>query len=62
VQRKGVESQFTIASRETLVAAQKNPEDYRDLVVRIAGYSAYFVEMCKELQDDIIGRSELSFD
>jgi formate C-acetyltransferase len=62
VQRKGVESQFTIASRETLIAAQKNPEGYRDLVVRIAGYSAYFVEMCKELQDDIIGRSELSFD
>ncbi len=62
VQRKGVESQFTIASKETMIAAQKKPEDYRDLVVRIAGYSAYFVEMSKELQDDIIGRSDLSFD
>jgi formate C-acetyltransferase len=62
VQRKGCESQFTIASRETLVNAQANPDDYRDLLVRIAGYSAYFVELNKELQDDIIGRSELSFD
>jgi formate C-acetyltransferase len=44
------------------VKAQRKPEDYRDLLVRIAGYSAYFVELNKELQDDIIGRSELSFD
>jgi len=62
VQRKGVESQFTIASKETLIDAQKKPEDYQSLLVRIAGYSAYFVELNKELQDDIIGRSELSFD
>ena len=62
IQRKGIESQFTIASKETLVAAQKKPEDYRDLLVRIAGYSAYFVELNRELQDDIIGRTELSFD
>ena len=62
VQRKGIESQFTIASKDTLVSAQKKPDDYRDLLVRIAGYSAYFVELNKELQDDIIGRTELSFD
>jgi formate C-acetyltransferase len=62
VQRKGIESQFTVASKETLIAAQKNPQAYRDLLVRIAGYSAYFIELNKELQDDIIGRTELSFD
>jgi formate C-acetyltransferase len=62
VERKGVESQFTVASKETLLKAQSKPEDYRDLLVRIAGYSAYFIELNKELQDDIIGRSELSFD
>jgi formate C-acetyltransferase len=62
VQRKGVESQFTIASKDTLVDAKANPDDYRSLLVRIAGYSAYFVELNSELQDDIIGRSELSFD
>ena len=62
VQRKGIESQFTVAGKETLLAAQKNPQDHRDLLVRIAGYSAYFVELNKELQDDIIGRTELSFD
>ena len=61
VRRHGTESQFTIASQETLIAAQKHPENYRDLTVRIAGYSAYFVEMCKGLQDDIIGRTGLSF-
>ncbi len=61
VKRKGTESQFTIASQETLKAAQKDPDNYRDLTVRIAGYSAYFVEMCKGLQDDIIGRTGLEF-
>ena len=61
VQRKGMHSQFTVASKETLLSAQKNPDDYRDLLVRVAGYSAYFVELSKELQDDIIGRTELSF-
>jgi formate C-acetyltransferase len=62
VQRKGTESQFTVASKDTLVTAQQHPEDYKDLLVRIAGYSAYFVELNKELQDDIIGRTEFSFD
>lgn len=61
VQKKGMHSQFTVASKETLLDAQKHPEEYTDLLVRVAGYSAYFVELSKELQDDIIGRTELSF-
>jgi len=62
VQRKGMHSQFTVVSRETLLAAQANPDAYRGLLVRVAGYSALFVELSKELQNDIIGRTELSFD
>ncbi|TEB14128.1 Benzylsuccinate synthase alpha subunit [Pelotomaculum sp. FP] len=60
--KKGMQSQFNVVSRETLLAAQANPEKYKGLLVRVAGYSAYFVELSKELQDDIIGRTELSFD
>ncbi|MDR0862312.1 MAG: formate C-acetyltransferase/glycerol dehydratase family glycyl radical enzyme [Oscillospiraceae bacterium] len=62
LQRKGMHSQFTVANQETLLAAQKSPEDYKDLLVRVAGYSAYFVELNRALQDDIIGRTSLSFD
>ncbi len=62
VQRKGMHSQFSVVNQETLVEAQKNPDEYRDLLIRVAGYSAYFVELSKELQDDIIGRTVLSFD
>lgn len=62
VHRKGMHSQFSVTSQETLLAAQKNPDDYRDLLVRVAGYSAYFVELNRALQDDIIGRTSLSFD
>lgn len=62
IHRKGMHSQFTVANQETLLAAQKDPENYRDLLVRVAGYSAYFVELNRALQDDIIGRTELSFD
>lgn len=57
----GMQSQFSIVGRETMICAQKKPEDYQDLLVRIAGYSAYFVDLSKELQDDLIGRTELSF-
>ncbi|MDR0813278.1 MAG: formate C-acetyltransferase/glycerol dehydratase family glycyl radical enzyme [Oscillospiraceae bacterium] len=60
--RKGMHSQFTVANQETLLAAQKNPEEYSDLLVRVAGYSAYFVELNHALQDDIIGRTSLSLD
>lgn len=62
VHRKGMHSQFNITSQETLIAAQKDPAAYRDLLVRVAGYSAYFVELHRDLQNDIIGRTELSFE
>jgi formate C-acetyltransferase len=50
--------QFNVVDAETLRAAQVNPEAYRSLVVRVAGYSAYFIELDKELQDEIIRRTE----
>ena len=40
--------------------AQKHPEQYRDLIVRVAGYSAFFVELCKDVQDEIISRTMLT--
>ena len=60
--RKGMHSQFTIASKKELIDAQAHPDKYKGLLVRVAGYSAYFVELSKDLQNDIIGRTELSFD
>jgi pyruvate formate-lyase/glycerol dehydratase family glycyl radical enzyme len=56
----GMEMQFNIVSGKTLRKAQEAPEEYRDLVVRIAGFSAYFVELYKASQDDIIRRTELT--
>ena len=50
--------QFNVINRETLVEAQKHPEQYGSLLVRVAGYSAYFCELSKDLQDDIISRTE----
>jgi len=50
--------QFNVISAETLRDAQKNPEKYRDLIVRVAGYSDYFVNLGKDLQDEIIARTE----
>jgi formate C-acetyltransferase len=55
-------SQFNIVSRETLEDAMEHPENYKRLMVRVAGYSALFVELSKPLQYDIMGRTELSFD
>jgi len=52
--------QFNIINNKTLIAAQKNPEQYRDLIVRIAGYSAYFVDLSPDLQNDLIARTEHS--
>ena len=49
--------QFNVVSRETLLDAQKHPEKYRSLVVRVAGYSALFTSLSKSLQDDIINRT-----
>ena len=50
--------QFNVINTQTLLNAQKKPEDYRNLLVRIAGYSAYFTELSRDLQDDIIARTE----
>lgn len=50
--------QFNIINRETLIKAKKNPDKFSDLLVRVAGYSAYFVELSEDLQDDIIARTE----
>ena len=50
--------QFNVINQETLLAAQKNPDDYRSLLVRIAGYSAYFTELSNDLQNDIIARTQ----
>ena len=50
--------QFNVVDRATLLDAQAHPERHRDLVVRVAGYSAMFVELSKAIQDDIINRSE----
>lgn len=50
--------QFNIVSSDTLRSAQKNPEEYRDLMVRVAGFVAYFVKLVKPLQDSIIARTE----
>lgn len=51
--------QFNIVDTETLRAAQREPEKYRDLLVRVATYSAYFVELGENLQNDIINRMEM---
>ncbi len=56
--KKGSHMQFNVVSRETLRDAQKHPEKYRSLVVRVAGYSALFTTLSKGLQEDIINRTE----
>lgn len=55
---KGFHVQYNVVDRETLLDAQKNPEKHRDLVVRVAGYSAFFNILSRETQDDIIARTE----
>ncbi len=50
--------QFNVINKSTLVAAKADPEKYRNLIVRIAGYSAYFVDLSPDLQDDLIARTE----
>ena len=56
--QKGSHIQFNVVSKETLLDAQKNPEEYKALVVRVAGYSALFTSLSRSLQDDIINRTE----
>jgi formate C-acetyltransferase len=50
--------QFNNFDRETLLDAQKHPQNYPNLVVKVAGYSSYFVDLGKEVQDQIIERAE----
>jgi len=54
------EMQFNYLDNETMLKAQEHPEQYRDLIVRVAGYSAFFVELCKDVQDEIISRTMLT--
>lgn len=59
--RGGMEIQINVVDKDTLLKAQKEPEKYQDLVVRIAGYSDYFVGLSKEMQEEVIMRSEHDF-
>ncbi len=59
--KKGLHVQFNVINAGTLREAQKHPDEYRDLVIRVAGYSAFFVDVSKEVQDDIISRTEHTF-
>ena len=56
--KDGHHIQFNVVNRDTLIEAQKNPEEYRDLIVRVAGYSDYFRNLDFELQNEIIARTE----
>jgi formate C-acetyltransferase len=58
IDQKIVHVQINVVSSDTLRAAQKEPDEYRDLVVRVAGYNAYFVRLTRPLQDGIIARTE----
>ncbi|MDD3362181.1 MAG: glycyl radical protein [Hespellia sp.] len=53
--------QFNVVDRRILLEAQKHPEDYKDLIVRVAGYSDHFRNLSRALQDEIINRTEQSF-
>ena len=54
----GKHIQFNVVNKETLLDAQEHPENHRDLIVRVAGYSAYFVQLTKPVQNEIIARTE----
>lgn len=54
----GMHIQYNMVSHETLLKAQQHPENYRDLLVRVSGYSAYFVELSREVQQDVIERTQ----
>ena len=56
--RDGHHIQFNVVTAKTLRDAQVNPENYRDLIVRVAGYSDYYNDLSKEFQDEIIQRTE----
>ena len=50
--------QFNVVDVDTLKAAQKDPDQYKSLIVRVAGYSDYFCDLSRSLQDEIIARTE----
>ena len=54
----GNQMQFNVVSKKTLLDAQKNPDKDANLLVRVAGYSAYFTQLSKDVQEDIIARTE----
>jgi formate C-acetyltransferase len=56
----GLHVQFNVLSRETLEDAKINPLQHRNLIVRVAGYSAYFIELDPFVQDEVIARTEFS--
>jgi len=58
--RGGKHIQFNVIDRDTLLKAQQEPEKYRDIVVRVAGYSAYFTALTREIQDEVINRTEFA--
>lgn len=57
----GYHVQINVVSADVLRKAQEHPEEYLDLMVRVAGYSAYFADLTREIQDDIISRTEHGF-
>ena len=57
LRRGGFEMQINVVDRETLIRAQADPESYRDLVVRIGGYSDYFVKLSPEMQEEVLLRT-----
>ena len=58
IEKGGMQAQINIVSKEQLLEAQKNPNKYKNLCVRVTGYSAYFVQMGKQAQDELIARTE----
>jgi formate C-acetyltransferase len=60
-ERKGMHVQFNVVDRNTLIDAQNHPDAHKDLVIRVAGYSAHFTKLAKETQDNIIARTEMEF-
>jgi formate C-acetyltransferase len=54
----GAQIQPTVASAETLREAQRAPQNYKDLIVKVGGYSTYFVELGREIQEEVIARTE----
>ena len=52
-------TQYNVINPEILLDAQEHPENHKDLLVRVAGYTAFFVELGKDIQDDIIQRTEI---